>query len=104
MEPNNFLTQMMEILEAFDLQRLLAVAILKRETLLPFLNHVYLEKNFNTMEKSIVQVSLLCEAELHIRTSWTFDDSSSVGPKQTRCLSYCVWDGESHGGKEHTWG
>lgn len=93
-EAPDFLMQIKKTIEDYNLQNLLAIALLRKDTLVPDNSEVYLEKNYVEDGKSIVQLSPLEDASLHIRTSWGFS-----GPKQNRCFCSGHWCSKGSDGK-----
>ncbi len=78
----SFLTEMRSLLKENHLQDLIAVAIMKKESLVGTDGDFYLEKNFCTPDESVVQLEHgdNSTTENNILTGWTF-----AGPKTVGC-------------------
>lgn len=81
-----FFTEMGDLLRKYQLNHLLSVAVLKRETLVAKKGQIYLEGSSFENKESVVQI---ChkdkQPKLTIQTSW-----SIKGPKQQRCQAVTV--------------
>jgi hypothetical protein len=92
-ENPDFIKEMSSILKENNLNNLLSVAVLKRDSLQPKENDMYLEINSDFLNKSVVQVKNKDEIYLDtIRTTWSFGE-----PRQTGCHTMWVC-GYSPGG------
>ncbi|OJW52298.1 MAG: hypothetical protein BGO67_10630 [Alphaproteobacteria bacterium 41-28] len=92
----DFFDEMGKLLEEHQLNDLLSVAILKRDTLVAKEGQHYMEINSRNESRSIVQIWRDEEKPSNsIQTSWAFK-----GPKQQRCWQYtwCLQRPDSQGG------
>ncbi|HCI49187.1 MAG: hypothetical protein A2977_02785 [Alphaproteobacteria bacterium RIFCSPLOWO2_01_FULL_45_8] len=76
----NFWNEMAVLIKKNNFQDLVALAILKRESLIPLsTEQIYMERNYGRLESSIVQLeNREGVVDQSIRTSWAFDETDGV--------------------------
>jgi len=93
-----FLDDMEKLLRENNLNNLLSLAVLKRESLPATKDQIYLEVNSSSEETSVVQLWNDKESPHNsIVTSWSFN-----GPSQLKCSSKCSATSSGHA-YSHTW-
>lgn len=94
-----FFDEMGSLLSLYGLNELLAIALLKRDSLVPSEGQIYREILNNEDCRSIVQVRNPSEDPVKaIRTSWSFE-----GPQESDCPYswYCIWQPDKWGHYTH---
>lgn len=81
-----FLDDIEKLLNKYQIEDIMSVSLLRKESLVPQEGQHYLETTFPTA--SIVQIVNDSESSDGIRTSWTFGKE----PRMQRCWAACRWD------------